>query len=89
MKINIQYLISVTIFFTFSHSALFAEAKKVACLGDSITFGAGVKNRGENNYPLQLEKMLGNNYQVKNFGVNGATILKKGDKPYWKLGAYK
>ena len=89
MRINIQYLISVTIFFTFSHSALFAEAKKVACIGDSITFGAGVKNRGENNYPLQLEKMLGNNYQVKNFGVNGATKLKKGDKPYWKLGAYK
>ncbi len=65
------------------------EVIKVACVGDSITFGAGVKNRGQNNYPVQLGKLLGKDYQVKNFGVNGATMLKKGDKPYWKLGAYK
>lgn len=66
-----------------------SEVKKVACVGDSITFGAGVKNRGANSYPVQLGKLLGQDYQVKNFGVNGATMLKKGDKPYWKLGAYK
>lgn len=62
---------------------------KVACVGDSITFGAGIKNRGLNNYPAQLGRVLGDKYEVRNFGVNGATMLKKGNKPYWNQGAYK
>ena len=62
---------------------------RVACVGDSITYGAGVENRIENNYPRVLGKLLGERYQVNNFGVNGATLLKKGDKPYWKLPAFK
>lgn len=62
---------------------------RVACVGDSITFGAGVEDRIENNYPRVLGKLLGERYQVGNFGVNGATLLKKGDKPYWGLPAFK
>lgn len=58
---------------------------KIACVGDSITFGAGVEDRPNNSYPVQLEAMLGAGYAVKNFGVSGATLLKKGNKPYWKL----
>lgn len=54
-------------------------------MGDSITFGAGVEDRPNNSYPVQLEVMLGEGYKVKNFGVSGATLLKKGNKPYWKL----
>ena len=56
----------------------------VSCVGDSITFGAAIKDRGANSYPSQLQKMLGDGYKVNNFGVNGATLLKKSDKPYWK-----
>lgn len=59
--------------------------KKIACVGDSITFGAGVEDRPANNYPMQLQGMLGDAYEVKNFGVSGATMLKKGNKPYWNL----
>ena len=66
-----------------------AEKIRVACVGDSITYGAAIKNRAENNYPRQLGKLLGDKYEVRNFGVNGATLLKKGDKPYWKLTALK
>ncbi len=62
---------------------------KVACVGDSITFGAGIKNRNINSYPAQLGKMLGEKYTVKNFGISGSTVLKKGNKPYWKQTAYK
>ena len=61
----------------------------VSCVGDSITFGAAIKDRGKNSYPSQLQELLGDDYKVNNFGVNGATLLKKGDKPYWKLEAYK
>lgn len=58
---------------------------KIACVGDSITFGAGVQDRPNNSYPVQLDQMLGEDYEVRNFGVSGATMLKKGNKPYWNL----
>lgn len=66
-----------------------AEPTKVACVGDSITFGAGIRDRNKNSYPSQLAGMLGDQWVVKNYGVNAATLLKKGDKPYWKLSQYK
>ena len=62
---------------------------KIACVGDSITFGAAIKNRQKNSYPAQMALTLGTKAIVKNFGVNSATLLKKGDKPYWKLKQYK
>ena len=58
---------------------------KVACIGDSITFGYGIKGRNENSYPAQLGKMLGKSHEVRNFGVSASTMLKKGNKPYWTL----
>ncbi len=61
---------------------------RVACVGDSITFGAGVKD-AKNKYPARLGVLLGAGYEVKNFGVSGATMLDKGDKPYKKQKAYQ
>jgi lysophospholipase L1-like esterase len=60
---------------------------KVACVGDSITQGAGAPPNMA--YPLQLQGLLGAQWQVKNFGVGGRTLLKKGDHPYWIEKAYK
>lgn len=65
-----------------------AEKIRVACVGDSITFGSGVENRDKNCYPAVLGGFLGDRYDVRNFGVSGATLLKKGDKPYWKEKAF-
>ncbi|HEY0456077.1 MAG TPA: GDSL-type esterase/lipase family protein [Verrucomicrobiae bacterium] len=56
---------------------------RVACVGDSITYGAGVEGRQSNSYPAVLGRMLGSKFVVKNLGVSGATLLKQGDKPYW------
>jgi acyl-CoA thioesterase I len=61
----------------------------VACVGDSITFGSGVEGRESNSYPAVLQRLLGAKFEVGNFGVSGATLLKKGDKPYWKEEAFK
>lgn len=55
---------------------------KIACVGNSITYGAGISNRDQNSYPSQLQAYLGNNFEVKNFGENGRTAIKKGDYPY-------
>ncbi|MBF9015993.1 MULTISPECIES: GDSL-type esterase/lipase family protein [unclassified Oceanispirochaeta] len=57
---------------------------RVAAVGDSITYGAFIKNRAEESYPAQLQAMLGDGWSVLNFGVNGATLLRKGDSSYWK-----
>jgi len=62
---------------------------KVACIGDSITFGHGIKDRNKNSFPAQVGALLGKEYEVKNFGVSGSTLLKKGNKPYWKLNQFK
>ena len=66
-----------------------AQTIRVACVGDSITYGARISNRSANCYPAQLNALLGTNYTVQNFGVNGATLLKHGDIPYWKTRAFK
>lgn len=63
--------------------------KKIACVGDSITYGDAIENRSRNSYPAQLQKLLGKDWKVKNFGVNGATLLNKGDRPYQQEDAYK
>jgi len=55
---------------------------RVACVGDSITYGAGLKDRKNNSYPAWLGRWLGPGYDVRNFGHSGATLLNKGDRPY-------
>ena len=65
------------------------DAVRVACIGNSITFGAGIRNRSRDSYPSVLARMLGDIYWVKNFGVSARTMLNKGDHPYMNEPAYK
>ena len=58
------------------------DAVRVACVGNSITDGHGIDMASAYGYPAELQKILGNDYWVKNFGVSGRTMLKKGDQPY-------
>ena len=55
------------------------EKIKVACVGNSITAGYGVKNRDKDSYPMLLGQMLGQGYDVRNFGVSSKTMLRKGN----------
>ena len=65
------------------------DAVRVACIGNSITFGAGIRNRSRDSYPSVLARMLGDSYWVKNFGVSARTMLNKGDHHYMNEPAYK
>ena len=56
-------------------------AIRLACVGDSITAGVGA---GGNSYPKQLAALLGDKWEVGNFGNSGSTLLNQGDKPYQK-----
>ena len=62
---------------------------KVACIGNSVTYGFGHDNPAVTSYPSQLAKMLGDDYEVGNFGKSGATLLRKGHRPYNEQEEYK
>lgn len=65
------------------------NALRVACVGNSITYGAGIKNRVIDGYPAVLGRQLGNDYMVRNYGVSARTMLNKGDNPYMKEKAFR
>lgn len=62
---------------------------KVACVGDSITYGHGISDWTVNNYPAQLQEILGEDYCVANFGSSGACVNPEGDQPYISRDVYK
>lgn len=62
-----------------------ADTIRVACVGNSVTYGYGIAKRETMSYPVQLQRMLGNKYKVENFGHSGATLLKRGHNPYSNL----
>ena len=55
---------------------------KAACIGDSITYGHGISNWPENNYPAVLQRLLGEGYHVVNYGVSGRAVQDDSDQPY-------
>ena len=62
---------------------------KVACIGDSITYGHGIKNWPKNNYPVLLQELLGDGYHVQSFGVSGRAVQDNSDQPYRALPHYE
>lgn len=72
------------LFFVFLLITVFAWGGpvKVACVGNSVTYGFKVENREQNCYPAQLGVLLGSGYEVRNFGKSGATLLNHGHRPY-------
>lgn len=65
-----------------------ADAKRVACVGNSITDGLGIDMVDVQGYPAQLQSKLGDGYCVRNFGVSARTMLNSGDRPYMKEQAW-
>ena len=66
-----------------------AQTIRVACIGDSITYGSRINDREQWSYPAQLQAYLGEGYEVCNFGVSGATLLRSGDRPYINTPAFR
>ena len=65
------------------------ENIRVACIGNSVTHGYGHKNPAATSYPTRLGEMLGEGYEVRNFGHSGATLLNHGHRPYTQQQAYR
>ena len=62
--------------------------KKIACIGNSITAGAGLQNAYLESWPIQLRTLLGAGYYTENMGVSGTTMMKTGDSPWWNQHQY-
>src|SRR5688572_17385852 len=77
----------VLFFFIFTIAASAQQKIKVACVGNSITEGLDIDSTMR--YPAQLQRLLGDQYEVRNYGIGGRTLLKKGDFPYWQEAKYQ
>lgn len=62
---------------------------RVACVGDSITYGHGITNWPKNNYPTLLAGLLGDSFHVESFGVSGRAVQTDADQPYTALEHYR
>ena len=51
---------------------------KVACVGNSITEGGGTSDPATKAYPAVLQRLLGDGFEVRNFGVSCSTAFRKG-----------
>mgnify|MGYP002853489904 CR=1 FL=1 len=69
------------------HNKKVTAPLRVACVGNSVTYGYALRNRERDAYPVRLQEMLDDKYgsgrfEVGNFGHSGATLLYKGHRPY-------
>ena len=79
------YLLRITILLALLLSVLWLDHSsrlRIACVGDSITYGATIKDKSHDSYPARLGKILGQGYTVKNFGASGYTLQESCDRPY-------
>ena len=88
MKTNLICVLLLSFFLVKMDAFAQKTVIKVACIGNSITYGANIPNRNKNSYPAQLQAYLGSDYEVRNYGISGCTLLSKGDYPYVKTRAF-
>lgn len=74
-------LIPLVLFLCMCLSESFAQIK-VACIGNSITEGYSLKDPATEAYPAVLQRLLGDDFEVHNYGLSGYTMMNKGDFPY-------
>ena len=72
-----------------NHKAPAKNALRVACIGNSITDGHGIDMATTQGYPAHLQRLLGADYEVRNYGVSSRTMLNKGDHPYMQELAWR
>ncbi|MCX7007656.1 MAG: GDSL-type esterase/lipase family protein [Kiritimatiellaeota bacterium] len=64
-----------------------AAPTRVACLGDSITHGVGAEAGWS--WPEQLDRMLDEHWDVRNYGHSGASVAKEEKNTIWNQKEYR
>ena len=83
-----NFLIIISLSIISNTKAMEDGVIRVTCVGDSITDGIGASS-GDNTYPAQLQKLLGESYIVLNKGVSGTTVTRSDNRAYTKTDRYK
>ncbi|MCU4174210.1 sialate O-acetylesterase [Carboxylicivirga sp. N1Y90] len=82
-------VLHIMILWMFTTEVVLAQKIKVACVGNSVTYGYNIDNPKLYSYPAQLQKLLGDAFEVANFGKSGATLLQKGHRPYMEQNEFR
>ncbi|GAB6011458.1 GDSL-type esterase/lipase family protein [Viscerimonas tarda] len=61
---------------------------KIACVGNSITAGVGASDRVKKGYVGIFSQLMGEKFDIQNFGVSGATASRNTYKAYDKTDKY-
>lgn len=85
-KYQWSYLLLLCFFLCSCHHA---TPLRIACVGDSITYGTYLENPKAESYPTQLQKLLGEQAVVGNFGLSGATLSLHAEESYVKSDTFK
>ncbi len=78
--VSVSVMLNEKELFGFDFNVEAKSVSKVACIGDSLTYGHEWANEA---FPVYLKTLLGNDIAVGNFGHNGAAVTEFG-----KFGAY-
>lgn len=70
-------------------SSVAKDKIRVACVGNSVTYGMTLTDREHTCYPYVLQQLLGEEYDVRNFGHSGTTLLRHGHRPYVNTDEYR
>ena len=63
--------------------------KRLACIGDSLTWGFTLVDPLRESYPARLQGLLGADFIVRNFGCNGASVRADSYSPYTDTTAFR
>lgn len=88
---SLAVLLFLIVLFWETESLRDAENRRiyqVYCIGDSITYGKGLKKeeRLTSSYPARLQQMLGAGYEVINYGASGRTLMDIPERSYRDTG---
>ncbi|MBO9200628.1 MULTISPECIES: GDSL-type esterase/lipase family protein [Niastella] len=79
----------IIVFLLIQTAVVAQKTIRIACVGNSITAGARLPHPEKNAYPAQLQQMLGDGYEVMNFGNSGKTVIKNCDRAYMATPTYQ
>jgi sialate O-acetylesterase len=78
-----------SVFFCALNCKAQVKTERIACIGNSITFGARLTHPATASYPAVLSELLNkkgyHHYEIKNFGIGGATVLRFGTPNLWRI----
>jgi sialate O-acetylesterase len=89
MSLAMTFVVILRLALASNVAATEEAAIRVVCIGGSITFGFDIKDREHASYAARLQSLLGEMYEVRNFGVSGATLNNRRARPYAQQGAFR